>query len=148
MRGLFLVAASGVYSLVAVHRLPLRWLLLWNTSSRVHRLQWLWYMTQVLCGICNLPGPGIEPASPALAGGFLSPGLPGSHIRLILRHIQGPDHMRGPCRRKTRGKPPCGIGWGCGVRKATPQSTSSLVVGSPHSVSPGWGLAAPPSLAA
>ena len=27
---------------------------------------------QLLCGMCNLPGPGIEPMSPALAGGFLS----------------------------------------------------------------------------
>ena len=28
-------------------------------------------------GTWDLPGPGIEPVSPALAGGFLTPGLPG-----------------------------------------------------------------------
>ena len=28
---------------------------------------------QMLCGMQNLPGPGIEPSSPALAGRFLSP---------------------------------------------------------------------------
>ena len=27
---------------------------------------------QLLCGMWSLPGPGIEPMSPALAGGFLS----------------------------------------------------------------------------
>ena len=27
--------------------------------------------------MCDLPGPGIEPVSPALAGRFLTPGLPG-----------------------------------------------------------------------
>ena len=31
----------------------------------------------------NLPGPVIEPASPALAGGFLSPGLPGKSSLII-----------------------------------------------------------------
>ena len=26
----------------------------------------------LLCGMCDLPGPGIKPVSPALAGGFLT----------------------------------------------------------------------------
>ena len=55
LRGFSLVVASGGYSPVAVHRLPLGWLLLlWRTGSRVHGLQqvrltvswaqarWLW----------------------------------------------------------------------------------------------------------
>ena len=32
---------------------------------------------QLPCGMWNLPGPGIEPVSPALAGGFLTTGPPG-----------------------------------------------------------------------
>ena len=32
---------------------------------------------QLPCGMWNLPGPGIESVSPALAGGFLSTGPPG-----------------------------------------------------------------------
>ena len=31
----------------------------------------------LLCGMWDLPGPGIEPVSPALAGRFLSTALPG-----------------------------------------------------------------------
>ena len=31
----------------------------------------------------NLPGPGIEPASPTLAGGFLHPRLPGKSSLII-----------------------------------------------------------------
>ena len=38
---------------------------------------------QLLCGICNLPGPGIETVSPALAGGLPSTVLPGkSHLNI------------------------------------------------------------------
>ena len=39
---------------------------------------------QLLRGIWNLPGPGIEPVSPALAGGFLSIVPPGKSITLFL----------------------------------------------------------------
>ena len=31
----------------------------------------------LLCGIWDLPGPGLDPISPALAGGFLTTGPPG-----------------------------------------------------------------------
>ena len=33
--------------------------------------------TQLLCSPWNLPGPGIKPVSPALAGRFVTTGLPG-----------------------------------------------------------------------
>ena len=33
--------------------------------------------TQLLCSPWNLPGPGIKPVSPALAGRFITTGLPG-----------------------------------------------------------------------
>ena len=34
----------------------------------------------LLCGLWDLPGPGIEPMSPAMAGGFLSTVPPGKSI--------------------------------------------------------------------
>ena len=36
---------------------------------------------QLLCGTWNLPKPGTEPVSPALAGRFLTTGLPGKPPR-------------------------------------------------------------------
>ena len=35
-----------------------------------HRLSSCGARTQLLCGMWDLPGPGLEPVSPALAGGF------------------------------------------------------------------------------
>ena len=45
-------------------------------------LQWLLFsssgaQTELLHGMWNLPGAGMEPVSPALAGGFLTTGPPG-----------------------------------------------------------------------
>ena len=62
----------------------------------VHRL-WLWYMGSVaaVCGLsCSaacgslVPWPGIEPASPALQGGFLINGPPGRHNKLNCVHTK------------------------------------------------------------
>ena len=43
---------------------------------------------QLLCGIWDLPGAGIEPVSPALAGGFLTTVPPGKspciHIKVCM----------------------------------------------------------------
>ena len=36
--------------------------------------QKLLHRAWLLCGMWNLPGPGTEPMSPALAGGFLTTG--------------------------------------------------------------------------
>ena len=71
--GLSLVAESGDCSLVVVHGFLLLWLLLllsmgcrWAGSVVVsHRLK-------LLCGMCDLPGPGIEPMCPALQGRFFN----------------------------------------------------------------------------
>ena len=38
----------------------------------------------LLCSMWDLPGPGIEPASPALAGGFFTTEPPGKPHRRIL----------------------------------------------------------------
>ena len=40
--------------------------------------------TQLLRGMWDLPGPGIEPVSPALAGGFLTTAPPGKSLNDIL----------------------------------------------------------------
>ena len=62
--GLSLVAASGHCSLVAEHGLY------------AHGFSSCSSQAQLPCGTCDLPGPAIEPMSPALAGGFLTTGPP------------------------------------------------------------------------
>ena len=81
---------------VAVHRLLLLWSMgsrhagfsscstwaqqLWHTGSRACRLSSCGPWAQLLCGTWDLPGPGIEPVSPALAGGFLTTAPPGKSL--------------------------------------------------------------------
>ena len=50
----------------------LRWLLLWSTGSRCRGFSSGSAWTQLPGGMWHPPGPGIEPVSPALAGGLLS----------------------------------------------------------------------------
>ena len=44
---------------------------------------------QLLCGMWNLPGPELEPVSPALAGGFLTTAPPGKSLHVGLK----PQHF-------------------------------------------------------
>ena len=103
---LSLVAVSGGYSSLQCAGFSLRWLLLlwsmgsrhagfsscgtwaqqlWLASSRVQAQQ-LWHMGLVaLRGMWELPGPGIEPMCPALAGGFLTTAPPGKSQQLNLQ---------------------------------------------------------------
>ena len=98
--GLSLVATSGGYSLLWCVGFSLQWLLsLWSMGSRhagfssygsqalEHRLSRV--RAQFLHGIWDLPGPGLKPVSPALAGGFLTTAPPGKpqDIRLIYRNL-------------------------------------------------------------
>ena len=89
-RGLSLVVASGGYSLLWCAGFSLRWLLLLqSTGSRhagfsscgsralEHRLSSCGAQAQLPRGMWDLPGPGLEPVSPALAGGFLTTAPPG-----------------------------------------------------------------------
>ena len=48
-----------------------------------HRLGSCGTRAQLLRGIWDLPGPGMEPVSPALAGGFLTTVLPGKPLIVI-----------------------------------------------------------------
>ena len=94
--GLSLVATSGGYSPLLCAGFSLWWLLLlrsmgsrraafsscgtraqqlWLTGSRAQAQQ-LWHWAQLLRNMWDLPGPGIEPLSPVLAGGFLTTAPP------------------------------------------------------------------------
>ena len=59
-------------SVVVAHRLS-------SCGSRAleHRLSSCGAGALLLCGMWDLPGPGLEPTSPALAGGFLTTVPPG-----------------------------------------------------------------------
>ena len=70
---LSLVAASRDYSLVAC----VGFSLLWSTGSGALRLQELWHMGLVVLWCVGIPGLGIEPVSPALAGRLLITGPSG-----------------------------------------------------------------------
>ena len=88
--GLSLVAASGCYSLLRCAGFSLWWLLLLrSTGSRragfsscgsralQRRLSSCGTRALWLCGMWDLPRPGIKPVSPALVGGSLTTAPPG-----------------------------------------------------------------------
>ena len=81
-RGLSLVTASGGYSSLRCSGFSLRWLLLSrSTGSRRAGFCSCGTWAYLLRGMWDLPGPGLEPLSPALAGGFLTTVPPGkSHV--------------------------------------------------------------------
>ena len=49
-----------------------------GSQAREHRLRSRGSRAQLLCSTWDLPGPGMEPASPVLAGGFFTTGPQGS----------------------------------------------------------------------
>ena len=83
--GLSLVVASGGYSSLRCVGFSLRWLLLLRSTgssscgSRAveHRLSSCGARAQLLRGMWDLPRPGLEPVSPALAGGLSTTAPPG-----------------------------------------------------------------------
>ena len=103
-RGLSLVAASGDYSSLRCAGFSLRWLLLlWSTGSRhtgfsscasralERRLSSCGTWAYLLRGMWDLPGPGLKPVSPALAGRFLTTAPPGKPVEGLLNHDRGAD---------------------------------------------------------
>ena len=96
---LSLVAASGGYSSLRCTGFSLRWFLLlqstgsslagfssYGTRALERRLSSCGARTSLLRGMWELPNPGLEPMSPALAGGFLTtapPGKPNSWLSLF-----------------------------------------------------------------
>ena len=96
-RRLSLVAVSRGYSWLWRAGFSLQWLLLLrSTGSRhvsfrscgmralEHRLSSCGARAYLLCSMWDLPGPGLEAVSPALAGGFLTTVLPGKPWTLFL----------------------------------------------------------------
>ena len=78
VRGLSLVAASGCYSSLQCAGFSSRWLLLLrSTGSKCVGFSGCGARALLLRGMWDLTGPGLEPVSPALAGGFLTTAPPG-----------------------------------------------------------------------
>ena len=80
VRGLFAVVASRCRAQVGGLQ-PLQ------LSGPRDRLQSRGILAELLCGMWGLPGPGIEPLSPALAGGFFimePPGKPYNEACLFI----------------------------------------------------------------
>ena len=94
---LSLVSVSGGYSLLWCAGFSLRWFLLLRSTGSRHvgfsscglralerRLSSCGARVQLLPGMWDLPRPGLEPMSPALAGGFLTTAPPGKSSHLLL----------------------------------------------------------------
>ena len=87
-RELSLAAASrGHSSLRCVGFSLRRLLLLRSTGSRHAGFSGCGTRASLLCGMWDLPGPGLEPMSPALAGGFLTIAPPGKPLSLFLKYL-------------------------------------------------------------
>ena len=85
VHGLSIVSASRGYSSLRCTGFSLQQLLLlWSTGSRCVGFSSCGSRAQLLCGMWDLPGPGLEPVSPALAGRFLTTVQPGKFPRVIL----------------------------------------------------------------
>ena len=86
VRGLSLVAASGGYSSLQCEGFSLWWLLLLqSTGSRCMGFSSCDSQAQLLRGMWDLPRPGLEPMSPALAGGFLTTAPPGKSLSTVFK---------------------------------------------------------------
>ena len=84
-RRLSLVAASWGYSSLRCAGFSLRWLLLLqSTGSRRTGFSSCGSQTELLHSMWDLPGPGLEPVSPELAGGFLTTVPPGKPTLPVL----------------------------------------------------------------
>ena len=95
--GLSLVVESGGYSLLRCAGFSLRWLLLLQSMGSRHagfsscgtrclerRLSSCGTWALLLHSMWDLPGPGIEPMSPALAGRFSTTAPPGKPDKIVL----------------------------------------------------------------
>ena len=75
--GLSLVVASWGHSSSRCAGLSLSWPRIAEHSLQTRRLSSCGSRAQLLCGMWDLPGPGLEPVPPALAGRFLTTAPPG-----------------------------------------------------------------------
>ena len=106
-RGLSLVVASGGYSSLWCVSFPLLWLLLLQSMGSRHmgfrscgsralerRLRSCGSRAQLLRGMWDLPGPGLEPVSPALAGRFSTTAPPGKPQGRLSYEIKEYRHLK------------------------------------------------------
>ena len=85
VHGLSLVAESRGYSSLRCTGFSLRWPpLLWSMGSRRAGFSSCGSRAQLLRGMWDLPRPGLEPMSPALAGRFSTTALPGKPLTIFL----------------------------------------------------------------
>ena len=84
VRGLSLVMASGGHSSSRCAGLSLSWPLVAEHRLETRRLSSCGSRTQLLRGMWDLPRPGLEPVSPALAGRFSTTAPPGKPQNMIL----------------------------------------------------------------
>ena len=82
--GFSLVVVSGGFSLVATCRL-----LIMVVSPGEHRLNSCGTRAELLCGMWDIPGSGIEPVSHALTGAFFTTEPPGKPPSLTRDHSRG-----------------------------------------------------------
>ena len=61
-----------------------------------HRLSSCGARAQLLRGMWDLPGPGLEPVSPALAGGFLITAPPGKPLKFQIDYLAKDKVTKGP----------------------------------------------------
>ena len=87
--GFTLVVESGGCSLVAVHGLLTAVASLVLEHEPEHRLSSCGPWAQLLLGMWNLPGSGIKPESPALAGRFFTTEPPGKSSKVYVLLITG-----------------------------------------------------------
>ena len=76
LRWVFIAASRG-YSSLQCAGFSLQWLLLlWSTGPRSAGFSSCGAQAWLLRGMWNLPGPGLEPVSPTMAGRFLTTAPP------------------------------------------------------------------------
>ena len=83
--GFSLVVASRAYSSLGARTLGHRDVSSCSSWVPEHRFSSCSAWALFLCSTWNLPGPGIEPLSPALAGGFFTTEAPGEPLSLTFK---------------------------------------------------------------
>ena len=81
--GFSLCGAQGLGAWASV--VAVRGLSSCDSRAVEHRLSSCGAQASLLHGMCDLPGPGIEPMSPALAGGFSTTAPPGKPYNSVLK---------------------------------------------------------------
>ena len=71
------------------------WLLLLQSTGSQAQARQLWRQALLLLGLWGLPGPGIEPMSPALTDRLSTTGPPGKSIKVFLKRSEKKSFIPG-----------------------------------------------------